>query len=47
MGVNDDCFDVEAWVIRKYSVSCEVRYKKDKSKNKIVTVYGTSYEEFK
>jgi hypothetical protein len=47
MGVNDDCFDVEAWVIRKYSVSCEVRYKKDKSKIKIVTVYGTSYEEFK
>jgi hypothetical protein len=47
MGVNEECFDAEAWVIRRYSVSCEVRYKKDKSKIRIVTVYGTTYEEFK
>jgi hypothetical protein len=47
MRVNEDYFDLEAWSIRRYSVSCEVRYKKDKSRIRIVTIDGTSYEEFK
>jgi exonuclease III len=47
MVVNEDCFDVESWVIIKYSIRCEVCYKKDKSIFRVVTVYGTTYEEFK
>jgi hypothetical protein len=45
MGVDGELLEVEGWIIREFSISCEVRCKKDGFKCRITTVYGTVYED--
>jgi hypothetical protein len=45
MDVDGELLEVEGWIIREFSISCEVRCKKDGFKCRITTVYGTVYED--
>lgn len=47
MRCNSDCFDIERWDIKNFSVSCYAKHKKDNFPYRIVTVYSPSYDEKK
>jgi hypothetical protein len=42
LGVNKDVFEVENWVIREFSVSCDVVDKNGGFKGRITTIYGAA-----
>jgi hypothetical protein len=47
MGFYEDGFDIERWVIRKFSLSCDVIYKKHKNMFRVTIVYGAADEDNK
>lgn len=47
VGVHSDIFDVVSWEIRDFSVSCILRYKNKDTQFRVISVYGSPYEEGK
>jgi hypothetical protein len=47
LGVDSDMFRVYGWVIRNFSISCDIVDKKDDFKCRITIVYGAAYEDKK
>jgi hypothetical protein len=45
LGVNIDMFEVGDWVIKNFSISCELVNKKDGFKSRICIVYGASSDD--
>jgi hypothetical protein len=45
MGVDSDVFEVNRWIIRNFSISCDEGFKKEKFSCRICTVYGAAYAE--
>ena len=47
MGVDLDVFEIISWDILKFSISCKVKIVGKDIEFRVVTVYGSSYEEHK
>jgi exonuclease III len=45
MGFGENIFDIEGWVIRRFSMSCDVINKRDINKFRVTTVYGAAEED--